>query len=355
MRFCYDLKLTDDLFLANVSQDRRNWQLALHAAHLATGNNLFCRSIKASTMLSYLRDVAKFLGRFSAVDARHRTSADSTLAPCIKAVTDKVIRWEKIPDRREPFTIEMWKCLASLQPTSQPDGIIDAITNWAGCGLYGGFRDTEWAQDDSHAALDTPQLDIHGEAKAFRLDDILWQTPTKVRLSLASVLANEQAVGRATLTFKAQKNGDNGATHLFTRNESFPDMCFVRLLLRIVRRFLRLVGEDHTKPLCLCRDPLGSIRCITSTDISFVFRRAASAVYKLDPTADAKSLSLWSSHSLRVGACILLHAMGFADVQIMWLLRWKSNAFMTYLRNVAVLSHRQNLAFSEAEAMPHVV
>jgi hypothetical protein len=199
----------------------------LYAAHLATGNNLFCRSIKASTMLSYLRDVAKFLGRFLDVDARHRTSTDSTLAPCIKAVTNEVIRWEKIPDCREPFTVEMWKCLASLQPTSQPDGIIDAIADWAGFRLYGGFRNTEWAQDDSHAALDTPQLDIHGEAKAFRLDDILWQTPTKVRLSLASALANEHAVGRATLTFKAQKNGDNGATRLFARNDSFPNMCFV--------------------------------------------------------------------------------------------------------------------------------
>jgi hypothetical protein len=355
MRFCYDLKLTDDLYLANVSQERRNWQLALYAVHLATGNNLFCRSIKASTILAYLRDVAKFLGRFSKVDARYRTSTDTNLAPCIKAVTDEVARWEKVPDRREPFTIEMWKYLASVAPDSQPDGIIDAITDWSGCGLYGGFRNTEWAQDDSHGAIDNPQLDIQGEAKAFRLDDILWQTPTKVRLSLSSVLADDSAVGRATLTFKAQKNGENGVTRLFTVNDSLPEMCFVRLLLRIVRRFVRLVGDDHTKPLCLCRDPCGKIRYITSTDISFVFRRAASFVYKLDPIKDAKSLSLWSSHSLRVGACVLLHAMGFTDVQIMWLLRWMSNAFMTYLRNVAVLSHRQNLAFSEAEAMPHVI
>ena len=355
MRFCYDLGLTDDLYLANVSQDRRNWQMALYAVHLATGHTLLCRSIKASTILAYLRDIAKFLGRFSDIDARYRTSTDTTLAPQIKAVIDEVARWEKVPNRREPFTIEMWKYLASIGPDSQPDGIIDAITDWSGCGLYGGFRNTEWAQDDSHSDIANPQLDTHGEAKAFRLDDILWQTPTKVRLPLSSVLADESAVGRATLTFKAQKNGENGATRLFTRNDSFPDMCFIKLLLRIVRRFLRLVGEDHAKPLCLCRDPSGSIRYIASTDISFVFRRAASFVCKLDPTKDAKSLSLWSSHSLRVGACVLLHAMGFADVQIMWLLRWMSNAFVTYLRNVAVLSHRQNLAFSEAEAMPHVV
>ena len=40
-------------------------------------------------------------------------------------------------------------------------------------------------------------------------------------------------------------------------------------------------------------------------------------------------------------------AMGFTDVQIMWLLPWNSAAFMTYLQNVAVLSDRHNLSFSE--------
>ena len=61
--------------------------------------------------------------------------------------------------------------------------IIDTITDWAGCGLYGRFWNREWAQDDSYAALDkNPILDIFGDSKAFRLPDILWQTSTKVRI-----------------------------------------------------------------------------------------------------------------------------------------------------------------------------
>ena len=349
------MKLTDDLYLQHVSQPRRNWQLALYAVHLATGHSVFCKAIKASTITSYLRDIAKFLGRFSPVDSRYCSAADRVLAPCIKEVTEEVIRWEKVPNRREPFTIEMWKYLFSLRGTCPSDRIIDCITDWTACGLYGGFRKTEWAQDDSHAALDNPQLDIHEVPKAFRLADIIWKTASSVRLSLSDALANEASVGRAILTFKAQKNGDNGATRLFTRNHSFPAMCFIRNLLRIVKRFIRLVGATSDKPLCICQDALGKLRYITSNDINYVFRRAAAAVYKLDPVADAKSLTLWSSHSLRVGACVILHAMGFTDVQIMWLLRWNSTAFMTYLRNVAVLSNRQNIAFSEVEAMPHVI
>jgi hypothetical protein len=341
--------------LINVTQSRRNWQLALYAVHLATGNTLWCQSIKATTILKYLRDVAKFLGRYSILDARYASAADKTLAPCIKAVTDEVARWEKIPDRREPFTIEMHKHLASIQSSCSPDTIIPVITDWAGCGLYGGFRLTEWAQDDGHAALDNPLLEIHGQPKAFCLDDLTWKTSGNLRLTLSAALAAEDSVGRVSLTFKAQKNGENGEEHLFARNDSFPAMCFVRLLLRITKRFIRLVGEDHSKPLCICKDALGKLRYITANDINFVFRLAAAKVYNLDPLANKIPLERWSSHSLRVGACVILHAMGFTDTQIMWLLRWKSNAFMTYLRNVAVLAQKQNVAFSEVEAMPQII
>jgi hypothetical protein len=343
------------LLLINVSQARRNWQLSLYAVHLATGNTLWCKSIKAATILKYLRDVAKFLGRYSPIDARYANAADKTLAPCIKAVTDEVARWEKIPDRREPFTIEMFKHLDSLRHVCSPDSIIPVITDWAGCGLYGGFRLTEWAQDDSHSVIDNPLLEIHSHPKAFCLGDLAWKTGANHPLSLAAVLQDEASVGRLSLTFKAQKNGENGEQRLFTRNDRFPDMCFVRLFLRITKRFLRFFGEDYSKPLCICRDTLGKLRYVTASDVNFVFRLAAKQVYTLDPSADKALLDRWSSHSLRVGACVILHAMGFTDTQIMWLLRWKSNAFMTYLRNVAVLAHKQNIAFSEVEAMPQII
>ena len=84
-------------------------------------------------------------------------------------------------------------------------------------------------------------------------------------------------------------------------------------------------------------------------------RAVASKTFHLHPTNDRDALRLWSSHSLRVGACVLLHAMGFPPQDIKWLLRWMSDAFMAYLRNTAVLSQRQNQALDKAAAMPHYV
>ncbi|KAI2501609.1 hypothetical protein MHU86_12880 [Fragilaria crotonensis] len=58
--FCYHLMLTDDWTLEHQSQERANLQLAMYATHLATGSTLMLRSVKASTINSYLHDMQPF-------------------------------------------------------------------------------------------------------------------------------------------------------------------------------------------------------------------------------------------------------------------------------------------------------
>ena len=84
-------------------------------------------------------------------------------------------------------------------------------------------------------------------------------------------------------------------------------------------------------------------------------RRAAATIYNLDPVRHKKQLSMWSSHSLRVGACTTLYSKGFSEMEIKYLLRWKSSAFMQYLRNLAVTSRRHNAAINETSEVPNFV
>jgi hypothetical protein len=134
------------------------------------------------------------------------------------------------------------------------------------------------------------------------LGDLAWKTGANHPLNLAAVLQDETNVGRLSLTFKAQKNGENGEQHLFMRNQRlfmrndrFPAMCFVHLFLRITKCFLRFLGEDYSKPLCICRDALGKLRYVTASDVNFVFRLAAAQVYTLDPFADKALLDRFST------------------------------------------------------------
>jgi hypothetical protein len=111
--------------------------------------------------------------------------------------------------------------------------------------------------------------------------------------------------------------------------------------------------NDEFTPLALFLPKIGTEpRLVTSTDIDKVMRNTASRVYNLDPIRHKSELQRWSSHSLRVGACTILHSVGFNNTQIKWLLRWRSDAFMTYLRNLAVNSRHHVLAMDQAAAMP---
>jgi hypothetical protein len=95
----------------------------------------------------------------------------------------------------------------------------------------------------------------------------------------------------------------------------------------------------------------GNIHFITAADINSVMPATAAAVYGLYSVKNEKELQLWSSPSLRVGACVVLHAHGFTGPQIQFLLRWKSDAFMAYLRNLGFLA-AQNVALSASFDMP---
>ena len=96
-------------------------------------------------------------------------------------------------------------------------------------------------------------------------------------------------------------------------------------------------------------------RLITSVDIETEMRAAACRVYSLDPVRDKVDLQRWSSHSLRVGACVILHALGFQPVDIKFILRWRSDAYLVYLRNTAILAIRHVQAMDEAFTMPYLV
>jgi hypothetical protein len=159
-------------------------------------------------------------------------------------------------------------------------------------------------------------------------------------------------IHRALITFTHQKNGNNGEQRVFMRNTNNTTLCFVTLMLCIFKRFIFLLGWEATAtPMAIYQTPASDICAITANDINVAMRATASAVYGLDPTKHARELQLWSSHSLCVRACVVLHI----HVQTQFLLRWKSDAFMAHLCNLGFLAVQQNVALSESCNMPNLL
>ena len=360
--FCHTLNLTDDWTLEHQSQERANVQLALYATHLATGSTLYCRSIKSATINSYLTDVAKFIGRFREVDPRFTSSADTKLAPIIGKVLQEQRRWEVVPNRREPFTMDLQNILSKKAAATTDTCSFDAaIADWTLCNMYAGCRGVEWAQTSTtQEQLNTHLLNWCFErAYAFTLADVQCLSSSHAWLTISQAAAAPTLVDQIKLRFDEQKNKDNGEWKLFVRNTSNSNLCFVTSFLRIIQRYLTLVGTSETLPLSVYRHSpnIGSskpvVLNITTARVETALRTAAAQAYSLDPIKHRKQLQLYAAHSLRVGACATLYAKGLSEMEIKFLLRWKSNAFMTYLQNLAVTSRHHNVALNDLSKIPN--
>ena len=75
--------------------------------------------------------------------------------------------------------------------------------------------------------------------------------------------------------------------------------------------------------------------------IKSLLQEAATSLYKITSKED---ISRFTSHSFRVGAYVLLHIIEVSTDTIKFCLRWRSDAFKVYLRNVdALAEHHRNV------------
>ena len=126
-------------------------------------------------------------------------------------------------------------------------------------------------------------------------------------------------------------------------------------MYRIIQRFVALRGSaDTITPLALyltdeIKNP--KVLLITDAKAASAMRWLAAEVYKLDPVKNRTEIMRWSCHSFHIGACVLLHTDGSTGEQIKFILRWNSDAFMTYLRNSIVLANKQVRALDRASGL----
>ena len=357
----------DDLLLEQASRERGQYQLAMYAIHLATGSSIYLRTLKPATIKQYVYAVSSFLAYFSGQDFRKDVDRDAAMGSVLGPVYRALDQFDSLPDRREPWTPAMQRRLESHAipwRTSSPNGVCCTLSDWFALGLCAGFRLSEWAQPASHGDPLHPQVKKLGNrtyVQALLAQDVRICTISNQRaVGLATLQHPVESIRKVWITFRWQKNRQFGEERMFTRNPTPGGHCFVANMYRVLCRFQTLTTRDSlpqaSTPLGIYHDIAhGNTRLITSEIIEAVMRNVVSLECGLDPVDDAEALQRWGSHSLRVGACVSLHAMGFSPLDIKWLLRWRSDAFMAYLRNIAILADRHNRALDRLDGMPHLI
>ena len=232
---------------------------------------------------------------------------------------------------------------------AKKDGLVHVLYNWFTVGLQGGFRCQEWCQEDGTGKLTKVQQSKLGRAMAFVLDNITFYTADKIQLDLDTVLNKPDAVAIVCVRFAWQKNGDHGIHRWFYRNTERPFLCAVNSWIEIVQRFVTLMGRASTKPLAIFVSKYKGIRLVTANVATKHMRELAVQVHKLTDDAD---INKFSCHSLRVGACCIYFATGYQPDFIQRVLRWRSDAWRTYVRDLVVTAIQVVVAMNAADDMP---
>jgi len=114
-------------------------------------------------------------------------------------------------------------------------------------------------------------------------------------------------------------------------------MCPVAAARRILERAER-IGVPKTHPISAYKHNK-KVYYFNDAEIKKDIQAVAKQVYGL---TNKKQISRFTNHSIRVGACTLLHCGGGDVLTIKTRLRWRSESFMMYLRNMPLLAAIHN-------------
>ena len=144
------------------------------------------------------------------------------------------------------------------------------------------------------------------------------------------------------------KNGDNGQIISYVKDSVNKTHCVIEACKRLRQRVLKL-NVSNDKPVAVFQEIKKGKKNVCFIDdihVKTILQEAASVVHNI---TCKKELSAFTSHSIRVGACVLLHAQNLSAEDIKFRLRWRSDTFRMYLRNILQLAERHRDAIANAK------
>jgi hypothetical protein len=78
--------------------ERGQFQLAMYALHLSSGNSIYCRSIRVATIEQYLLAASSFMAHFTGTDFRKDHPTHTYMGSILAPVLRDLKKFESIPD-----------------------------------------------------------------------------------------------------------------------------------------------------------------------------------------------------------------------------------------------------------------
>ena len=322
------MEVNQDPCLPHHSLQARNYLIACFAVSLVRGETIQSRRIRHATITNYV-NAAIGLHTDRKLPSPHHADINY-IAIVLKAIK----KFERQPNRRDMVHDEMVYYMESIRHQHSEDSLEAALIDWIYLGRFVGFRGIEWCQISQKQFLKIEHPNWEGpNSYAFISGDFQYFTKTKQqvhKLTTTTIATIEYVVIR----LRKQKNDRNYEVIPYYRDHDNSAFCPVAAAIRIHLRAIRLsIPTDEPLGVFFCQGGKhnGTTCYITKQQVATFLQSIAMTVFHLKPSD--KILHRWTSHSIRVTACNLLHRQGMSDTYIQSRLRWTSNAFLGYLRN----------------------
>lgn len=319
--------MSDDKAVTDVIIER-------YALHLLNGNSINNTPILVGTIFHYMtavNDYYKTNRRHPPFDRKGDTNANKLL--------NKQKEYEDVAAKREPLHDKVILMMKLMADKSSPYGFRRAMWLWTALGRYAGFRRQEFAMERQEIQMYVkPNGDL--VVRAFTVKNFIFFDKDGIRTTVQDVRQEErslfQSVGQQ---YDVQKNRMNNQIITQTRDHKSPELCPVEISLDIVEVAFALGQQEDDDPLCVFENEEGDVLYLTGDMITKYYRYVTQMVF---PTISKDELSLFSCHSIRVKAAVLLQEAGKDGPYIKLRLRWLSDCFEVYLRNTQRICEQHN-------------
>ena len=302
---------------------------ACYAITLLDGKSIKGTRIRVDTIKGYFKAINDHF-----VDSGRPKPIDFKSSSQLVKLLDDQAKFETQPKRRLLMTLAMTQ-VAMVQRTIDQDrlGLNCAIANWVGIGRFVGTRKCEFAQDKDDQVCYYIKPDGEMVVRAFTFDNVMFFDKNNAPVDKLALAAKDSVEG-AAMEFDVQKNRMNGQLLKYKRGRAHPVFCIIEKLFGIVDR-AHALGQPDDLPLGVYKDDDGTTKYLTGKVFTEYIRAIALQVM---PGITSEDLALFSTHSLRVTACNLLHEAGKDGSYIKLRLCWKSDCFEIYLRNTETIT-----------------
>jgi hypothetical protein len=317
---------------------------------LLSGDNLKNKKdLSDDTLMGYVRAAAQHLETHYRITVpiflqSGASRQQNHIHPYLSDLLAQRRTWAKKRPKREALTGAILDAMLELASDS-PLALLSeeaAVYDWARFGLYTGSRLGEYAASkppagapfDWHATIpnnDDVPIEWRGKPIAFIEEDFEFYDDHWTSLPLDEVLDDPSIAEIIRVRFRYDKGKVNFHFRTFKRVHG-NHLCCVKAAISIIRRHRRL-GRNPALPLGVFRDSAGNTCTLRGKHMERQIRQGCEFAYPDPNHFLRKRIKLLQSHSIRIFACVALLNAGVSIDDIVYRLRWNSDAVKQYLRD----------------------